>query len=268
MKHKRQHSNGVVSKEERTNRIRQLLGSPTAMRLQEPEKPASDVIKTDDESSNEEKFVVKKEANKISKSKKRVERLRFDQPILASLNVSQEPFIPSAEVVPRFEDVSRQKDPNLIQIDSGISEINYFDTDNPESVENVPLQFENPSQDFLLNPNPTEALISDQNSCFEDQANAAASAGYSNFPSFDSQCVNDPYQHQQLPQSSYQQYHYEHQQTCDLSSEQQQHQYYYAQGYDYSDYYQTNWQFSSEHQMQSSDLATANQYPYQTVAFE
>ena len=245
------------------------------MRIQEPEKQTSDVIKTDDESSNEEKFVVKIETNKNSKTKKKVERLRFDcvgEASLESLNVSQQSLIQSAE----FEEVSQPKDSNLIQVESGISEINYnFAADTSESVENVPLQFENASQDFLLNPtNPSEVLVSDPNRCFEDPT-ADAAAAYSGFPAYDSHLVTDPYHHhhqhhqEQLSQSDYQHYHYG-QHTCDLSSEQQQpqHQYYYPQGYDYSDYYPAHWQFSSEHQMQSSDQTTATQYPYHTVAFE
>ena len=76
MKHKRQHTNGIVSKEERTIRIRQLLGSPTTP-IRIPKQPdddlptSSDVIKTSDEDMMVNDEEGRRRAPKFAKAKKK-----------------------------------------------------------------------------------------------------------------------------------------------------------------------------------------------------
>jgi hypothetical protein len=148
MKHKRQHSNGIVSKEERTNRIRQLLGSPTTqIRIHPPEDPANtgDVIKAVDADGapNGVAFVSKKSLQaKIQKSKRKFEKSvpahsGNSRPEQDGFRLPPPEFFPAADAdVADFDDGTI--DAKNVSVDASIFLSN-----------GVEATFEQPTQNFL-----------------------------------------------------------------------------------------------------------------------
>ena len=274
MKHKRQHTNGVVSKEERTNRIRQLLGSPTAMRLQttkveEETNPTSDVTNTedDDDEDAEEKFDLSKFDEK---RKKKTKKSEMNDEI--GLDRKPDPLGPNvtADVCAVFEEGLPKDPPNML----------------PMITTDVVNYFQNPSTEIPLSADlPYEQYLSEEFSLTSTSTASATSIStkpqpedidYSNYYQA-SQCGCCTSKSNGTYQPCYQHYN-NGQEACDQSFEQQHHhqqqqqlqlqqQHYYYPGYDYSDYYDTNWQFGSDQHMQQHINTQVSEYPYHGEAF-
>ena len=260
MKHKRQHTNGVVSKEERTNRIRQLLGSPTAMRLQHNNREESrnsnsdDVMNTCDVTTNlssnvvdiEEKFSVKPEEQQHSLKETEVaEKVAYDSSEVKSHTVepcganlsrdicgnSEDSLIPNVES--GYQDLA-SKDSNTGPILSNVadSDMVYYPPTNKNLSENVP---DYSTQEHIPGSVPNDPTYSNYSGYSEAQCNCC----------YPSKC-HESYH------SNYQYYNY------GAAGDEQ----YYYSGYEYSDYYDPNVQhFACEHPMPTSDHQV-NSYQY------
>ena len=241
MKHKRQHSNGSVSKEERTNRIRQLLGSPTThiriLKPDDPERSGEAEIKVVCDNVIQNLDIPKKSfSNKALKPKRKLipAEMEMTEPKLDHFRMTQADFIPEAETeVANFDAKDVSADANFYLSN---------EVDQPG--------FE-PATPGFLPPADVSSTTNDACRGFHDAYSNYSGSGYGS---------NSHEGYQTYP--DYQQHSYGH--SCEFASDQSQQSYYYS--YDYSsDYYHAGWHHSSE---QASD--EINQYPavYPTEAFQ
>ena len=239
MKHKRQHSNGTVSKEERTNRIRQLLGSPTTqIRILKPEDPgnSSDVAAADTDTDATSNFVMPKKSfsSKILKPKKKSASAEIEtEPRLDDFRISHADFYPEAETeVADFEAKDVSVDP-----------IMYLSNE----VEQLGLE---PTTPGFQPTSDVSSTTSDACRGFQEAYPDYSGCGFGSGASEAYQTYPD-----------YQQHTYG--RSCEFSNDQSQQSYYYS--YDYSsEYYHTGWHHSSE-----QGAEEINQYPsYPAEAFQ
>jgi len=239
-------------------------------KVEEETNPTNDVTEDDDD-DNEEKFDLTKFEEKRKKKTKKSEIVLNDE-IRSDRKPDQLGQEVAADVCAVFEESLPKDPPNMLPIIS-TDVTNYFQHPGTEILPSADLPYDQYlPEEFSLTSTSTASATSISTKPQSEEVD------YSNYYQ-SSQCGCCTAKPSGTYQPCYQHYNYG-QQVCDQSVEQQhqqhqqhqqqqqlQQQHYYYPGYDYSEYYDTNWQFNSDQHMQQQIETQVSDYPYHNEAF-